>query len=188
MERLFLLIFCLLNFQIVFAQVENKKSNQTVDNYDFSVEINMNHYQWVNSCNYKYLINKGWDYDQKDSLIFFNDNFERLIKYKYVDAPQKGFDRHDRVPIDTIKFSLTNEQLDSIYLLTSKIFQTDSSIIIKNTSSNSGSYDGEYVTVSLRLLNYSTTMETMISFDEDKIFQKRFKELLKYIDRIDNAL
>jgi hypothetical protein len=148
----------------------------------------MHHLQHNNAYNYKFLINERWSHNENDSLIFFNDIYDRFIKYNYVAAPQKGFDRYDRLPVDTLKFKLKNEQMDSIYFLTSNLFQLDSLIKFKNTNSNFDSYDGEYVTVKLRLINYSTTMETTIDFCEDKIFQKRFIKLIKYMDKIKNAL
>jgi hypothetical protein len=184
---LFILILGLLSNNRTYSQVGDNPT-YCADNYGFSVVIDMQHLQHDNAYNYKFLINERWSHNENDSSIFFNDIYDRFIKYNYVAAPQKGFDRYDRIPADTIKFKLSNEQMDSIYFLTSNLFQLDSSINVKNTNSNADSYDGEYVTIKLHLINYSTAMHTTIDFSEDKIFQKRFIKLIEYMDKIKNAL
>ncbi len=152
--------------------------------YNFYLEIDMNDLGLWDDDNYKYIINKN-----KEELIDFSsypDKESNFIQYKYVGDKILG--KVERIPNDTLKLEFTNAQFDSIYLLTSRIFQIDSLIEKLDSPYIPYEYDGEYVKVTLGFENISTVLNSTIYFDEEKQIQNRFKKLKDYLESIKNTL
>ena len=174
--------------EIIDVDLESNKSNSKKTDFSFSVVVDMNDLQYSNDYNYKYLIKKDWDFNAKKELIYFTNHNAHFIRYKYINKSSGLIENYERIPIDTINFNLTNDQLDSIYIQTKNLFLIDSLINIHKKNEVPYEYDGEYVNVHLNLINYNTSFSTTISFEEDQIFQKRYKALEYYMNKIKNAL
>jgi len=162
----------------------SQEENKTNKNYSFNVVLDMNDMSRRNYYNYKFLINKGWDYDENGLTKFLEDKYLYYITFEYKKAFEKGFDHYDRIPQDTLKVKLTDSQIDSIYILTTELMTIDKKLTVTDKKRPKGHYDGEYASVKLELSEYSTSNEIIIAFDNEDIFQKRFYKLLEFLNRI----
>jgi hypothetical protein len=187
MTRIFIILFSLIGFESIYCQSDKLSKDCSEKKYSYEIIIDMNHLQRSDSYNYKYLLNKSWEFIGENEVISYDDNTLYYIQYNYVPAPQKGFDIYDRIPLDTLKICLTDHQLDSIYYLASRLFQIDKTLSI-DYKENFAIYDGHYSKVTLRLDNYSVMYEIVISFDTEQLFQKRYYDLETYLEKIKNGL
>jgi hypothetical protein len=135
-----------------------------------------------NDYNYKFIVNKGWDFDENGSFILLDYKTLYFITFEYKKAFQKGFDHYDRIPKDTVKVKLSDNEIDSIFVLTTELMTIETNLNVKDINSSEMDYDGEYATVKLELKEYSVTNEIIISFDNENIFQKRFSKLLGFLN------
>ena len=153
MDRLTLIwILIVLSNQLVFSQLATDKQ---ID-YAYSLVIDVNDMMGNNHNNYKYLINKGWDFDSNNDLIFLKDRMMYFVTYNYFSDDIENSDFYKRRPIDTLKIYLTDSQLDSIYYYTSDIFNINDSIDIIDNDQPDDIYDGWVVKLTLELENYKT--------------------------------
>jgi hypothetical protein len=74
----------------------SQEENKTNKNYSFNVVLDMNDMSRRNYYNYKFLINKGWDYDENGLTKFLEDKYLYYITFEYKKAFEKGFDHYDR--------------------------------------------------------------------------------------------
>lgn len=151
-------------------------------NYDFNIIINTEDLQRDNNYNYKYLINVGYLSDEKNNLVFYKEKLLQHIIYQYQKNDKKGFDVYDRISVDTIKYLLSESELDSVYLLTGRLFQLDT-LNFTNDSILDIIYDGYITEIQLNKphdANYSITL-TDIS---NKKLLENYKKLLSYIEDI----
>lgn len=153
-------------------------------NYDFDITINTQDLQRDNKFNYKYLINTKYSRDDKNNLVFYKKNILQHVIYKY-QRNEKKFDVYDRIPIDTNRYLLNSHQLDSIYLLTSKLFQIDTLNLVDNRNDNTYYYDGLVTEIELNNLALNTKYKITLSEVSDDKLLKDYEKLLSYIKNIE---
>lgn len=175
---------CLIIFSNAFIFCYSQEKIENDKNYSFNVVLDMNDMSRRNDYNYKFLINKGWDFDENGLTKFLENKHLYYITFENKKVSEKGFDHYDRIPQDTLKMKLTDSQIDSIYVLTTELMTIDKNLNVIDKKSPEGNYDGEYASVKLELREYSTSNEIIISFDNEGVFQKRFNKLLEYLNSI----
>lgn len=161
-------------------QIDNNK------NYSYSLVLDMNHLSRNNDYNFKFIVNKSWEFSENGAVNFFDNKSIYFIEYEYKKAFHKGFDHYDRIPKDTIKTKLLDYQLDSIFVLTRELMTLDKNINVTEKRKPEVDYDGKYASVKLELFEYSVRKEIVISFDNDFIFQNRFYKLIDFLNSIIN--
>ena len=177
-------LICLIIFSNVFFFCYSQEKIENNKNYSFNVVLDMNHMSRRNDYNYKFLINKGWDYDENGLFKLLDNKTLYYISFEYKKAFEKGFDHYDRFPKDTLKVILTDSQIDSIFVLTTELMTIDKNLNITTKKSPEMDYDGAYASVRLELREYSTINEIIISFVNEDIYQKRFNCLLEFLNSI----
>lgn len=183
------IILLLFLFRVLdnYCQTDTLIGDCSLIDYDYELIVDMQHMQRINKYNYKYFVNKNWEFFGDKEVLKYEKNTLYYIQFDYVSAPENGFDIYDRIPIDTAMICLSDNQLDSIFYFAKRLFSLDTTLsLIRND--NFDHYDGQYSKVSLRLGNYSIFTEIAISFDKYDIFQKRYKELEDYMIEIINGL
>jgi hypothetical protein len=181
LKIIFILLIVLTNSIISsFSQEENK----TNKNYSFNVVLDMNCMSRKNDDNFKFLINKNWDYDENGIFKTLDRKSLHFVRFEYKKAFEKGFDHYDRVPIDTLRIKLNDFHLDTIFRLTTELMTIDKNLNVTDKKSPEWHYDGKYASVKLELEEYSTRTEISLAFDNEHIFQIRFNKLLDFLNSI----
>ena len=154
-------------------------------NYNFNVVIDVEHLQRNDEYNYKYLINKDWDFNEEGKYVDLP--MQKLIKvnYSYVQNESLGHDNYDRKPIDTIYTEINKPQLDSVYSMTSAIFKINPKNLIKDTLSYKDNFDGQFYQLSfyqeLQEIEYSVRLTPF----SDSVVFSQFNNLLMFIENLD---
>jgi hypothetical protein len=150
--------------------------------YDFSIIIDLP--DLLHSNDSKIILCNTGLCDMENININFQKNKLYKINYKYSSDSNNTAYRH---PIDTIKILLQNEQMDSLYSMTSNFFKIDS----KNMSKYKIPpppiiYDGIVALVTLDLGFRGNKYSIVIGYPEEN---KNFLDLHDYIKKIiKNAL
>jgi hypothetical protein len=176
-------VIYILLFVTLVSNVRGQNKIKNSDNYKFSVVIDMNHLNYSNNHNYKYIINRDFILDEDGLPKFLEDRSIYIVRYKYLSP----YDKSDfcRESIDTTVISLSNRNLESICNMTKDIFYLNSlSVNCKGEEKGGVDYDGEYALLSFELKDYSVVFKMEICFDENMDFQVKFRKLLKYIESI----
>ena len=170
MTRYIIISLFLLGAIECYCQSDKLIHDCSTSDYEYELIVDMQHMQHNDKYNYKYFINKNWEFFEDKEVVRYNKNTLYYIRFSYVSSPENESDNYDRMPLDTSLICLSDNQLDSIFNFASRLFSIDTtlSIIHKN---NHVHYDGQYSKVTLRLDNYSIHSEMAISFDKNSIFQ-----------------
>lgn len=165
------------------AGIDTKNKTEQFRHYDFDIKIDVRHLQNHNEYNYKYLINLSWEHNEKkDDFIFYKSNLLQKVIYKYIENKDTRSYHYDRIPQDTLQFILSNQQLDSIYLLTSRLFQIDS-LNLAGESINHSVYDGYYTEIELAN-QHDATYKIMLTDLSSERTLENYKNLLSYIESV----
>lgn len=154
--------------------------------YNFDIIINTEDLQRNDEFNYKYLINVKHSRNDEGVLTFHKHNLLQYVTYHYQKNEKKGFDVYDRIPVDTNKYLLNSQQLDSIYLLTSILFQIDTLNLSDKIAEDQINYDGSVTEVELNNSLNDTKYKVTFTEISDEKLNKNFEKLLKYIECIKN--
>jgi len=163
----------------------NDKSNKIIEidknryrNYDFEVRINIEH----SGKDFDYMINrKYYRFEGKNNFVYHNNDqlLEKII-YEYRENKKKRNNKFEKVPIDTIKYRLSRQQLDTIYSLTSKLFKVDTLNITNDTIRHYSNYDGYWADITLTKLN--VIYKIQLGGCSEEYLVKRYLKLLMYIE------
>ena len=179
----------LLIFSILYSSGQNASQIKKKEKeFPYYLIIDMNHLQHDNKFNYKCLVNNGYDKSLRGEYKILDDKSLYFINYKYISAPEKGFDYYDRMALDTIKVKLSEKQLEKIFVISTELFNLKNPKEKLNKKRVDSYYDGEYVNVILGLDNYSTRFQITMAFDDETMYQQKFNELIAYIEEIKNGL
>jgi hypothetical protein len=162
------------------ATTSNKAENsqKKYRNYEFDVTINVVH----SGNDFKYLINVSNEFDDNHNIIDYEDNLLQYTTYKYQKSEKFGDRYYDRVPIKTIQYSLNRAQLDTIYLLTAKLFQPDTLNLTNDTNRSSRIYDGYGAEIVLTD-RYDAIYDIKLGGYSNKTLLKNYRNLLFYIEK-----
>lgn len=173
-----LLFVCITDYVIG----QNKES----DNYKYSVVIDVNNMNNSDEYNYKYLINKSIIFNTDGTFKLLESRKVYFIQYKYSPVPDQIV--YSREPVDTTMINLSDSQLEHIYRLTKDMFSLNSlPLDYKGNNRVQPDYDGEYALVSFELEDYSVVFNMEISFDEDMVFQTKYRKLLDFIESVKDS-
>ncbi len=162
----------------------NNKPNKTDEkkefrDYDFTIWIKLNN----QNKDFDYIINrKYYSFNEKKNFEFHDD----MLLEQIISDQQISIDNKVKViPADTIKHRLNKQQLDTLYLLTAKLFNADTLNYVCDKTRKGCNYDGKYpeVTFTNRNANY----KILFTYLSDKKIVESFEKLLAYIDRLKNS-
>lgn len=147
-------------------------------NYDFVITINVEH----SEKDFTYLINLRDAFDENHNLVFYEDNLLQFTTYQYEKKRKFGKDYFDRVPIKTTQYLLNRTQLDTIYLLTAKLFKPDTLNLTNDTTKWSRIYDGYYAEIALNV-SHDAAYNIRLGGYSNKALLKNYQNLLSYIEK-----
>jgi len=147
-------------------------------NYDFDITINVEH----SEKDFTYSINLRDVIDENHNLVFYEDNLLQFTTYKYGKKKKFGKVYIGRVPIKTTQYLLNRTQLDTIYLLTAKLFQPDTLNLTNDTTKWSRIYDGYSAEIALNV-SYDATYNIRLGGYSNKALLKNYQNLLSYIEK-----
>ncbi len=182
-------LILLLAFSFLYSSGQNALQKKKKEKeFPYFLIIDMNHLQHDNEFNYKCLVNNGCDKSLRNEYKILEDKSLYFINYKYISAPEKGFDSYDRMALDTVKVKLSDKQLEKIFIISTELFNLKNPKEKLNKKRQDSEYDGEYVTVVLGLDNYSTRFQITMAFDDETMYHLKFNELIAFIEEIKNSL
>src|ERR1035437_5727539 len=98
----------------------NTKEKKEFRNYDFAICINLKN----PGKDFDYIINrKYWRFEGKNNFVCHDDKLLEEIYYEF--KSKKNSNEVEKIPVKTIKYQLDKQQLDTLYLLTAKLFKAD---------------------------------------------------------------
>jgi len=147
-------------------------------NYDFDITINVEH----SEKDYKYQINVRNEFNDNHNLVFYEDNLLQYTTYKYKKNKKFGDNYYDRVPIEITQYLLNRTQLDTIYRLTAKLFQTDTLNLTADSSKQGLIYDGYHAEIEMNI-NYDAGYKIILGGYSNKALLKNYRNLLTYIEK-----
>ena len=172
MKTIWILFLITLALTPLVAQKENNKKNHKAY-YDFTITIDIK--EQLSTDDQKFIINPS-----------VKRNYFVLYNYKYESRPSLQIDggRLSRIPIDSVEYLMTFNQLDTILNLTKKLFNID---YYPNKHDQQKFYppkiyDGAIPIVSLEITN-GDIFQIELS-DQDNI---NYTRLLNYILKIKNT-
>jgi hypothetical protein len=163
------------------TSLDNDKSKELFRHYNFSITIDVTHLLYNNDFNYKYVINKNFDLPENYPTYNFSKKKLYYITYNFM-KPNKN-QEYKRMPIDTVSFRLTEQQLDSIYSLTTKLFEIEPTNLTLDTAYQSYIYDGFISDIQL-VSNKNVLYRITLGSISNKRTLNDYYKLLKYIEEI----
>ena len=162
------------------ARTRNKAENiqKKYRNYEFDVRINVEH----SAKDFKYLINVKDEIDDNGNFTDYEDKLLQYTTYKYQKSMKFGDRYFDRVAIKTAQYSLNKVQLDTIYLLTAKLFQPDTLNLTDDTTKYSRIYDGYHAEIVLND-RFDATYVVKLTGLSNVALLKKYQNLLYYIEK-----
>ena len=115
-------------------------------------------------------------------MIYYEDNLLQYTTYKYKKSKKFGDRFYDRVPIETTQYSLSRVQLDSIYLLTAKLFKPDTLNLTDDTTKWSRIYDGYHAEIVLTD-RYDAIYNIKLAGFSNKPLLRTYQNLLSYLEK-----
>lgn len=155
----------------------NTKEKKEFRNYDFTIWINLKNPDKDSD----YIINrKYYRFEGKNNFVYHDDKLLEEISYEY--KSKKNSNEVEKIPVKTIKYQLDKQQLDTLYLLTAKLFKADTLNLESDTKKEKCYYDGPFyeVTFSSRNTTYKIQFTNLSGGD----ILEKYKNLLAYIERI----
>ena len=180
MKHYFAIIFLVLFTGCINSndKTHNATEKKVFRNYDFSIIINVEH----SGKNFDYIINrKYYSFEGKNNFVYHNDKLLEQIFYEYK-LKTKNSNIVYKKPIQTIKYQLNKQQLDTLYLLTSKLFKVDSLNFKSDTTKKECNYDGYFSEITFSNLNaiYKIQFNGLSGAN----IVENYKNLLSYIESI----
>ena len=160
----------------------NEKTNNTKEkkeyrNYDFTIFIKVEH----SGKDFDYIINrKYYSFDGKNNLVYHDDKLLEQTSYNY--KFKKNSNKVDKIPVETIKYQLNKRQLDTLYLMTSKLFKVDTLNLVSDTIKKRCDYDGYVSEITFSIRNASYKIQ-LTGLSGEHIVEK-YKNLLLYIESL----
>ena len=169
---------------------ENKLTVERDAELYFSLTIDTNHGNRNNDYNYMYLINDCLHVQNGDSEP--NIDCREFHKINFIYGPQfdenGNFNPYQRVSLDTVSLTLSNNQLLDIYNIAKDLFAIDPSLDLHNYPEiNNIDCDGAWTEVSLELRGLESVFKNSFGSCTDNPYLKRYQDLKTYLDRIGNG-
>lgn len=143
--------------------------------YDFTILISVE----KSGNDFDYIINrKYYEFGNNNKFKFQDKKLLEEISYEY----KARNNSIDKIAIDTTKYALNNQQLDKLYLLTTKLFNVDTLNFTNDTIRKEYNYDGYYAEVTLS--KYNTTYKIRINGLSEKSIIENYKNLLFNIENM----
>jgi len=155
----------------------NTKEKKEYRNYDFTIWINLKN----PDKDFDYVINrKYYRFEGKNNFVYHDDKLLEELFYEY--KSKKNSNEVEKTLAKTIKYQLDKQQLDTLYLLTSKLFQVDSLNLVSDTTRKICNYDGDFPEVTFSKRN--ATYKIQFTYLSDKDIVEKYRKLLSYIESI----
>jgi len=158
-------------------KTNNTKEKKEYRNYDFMIMINVEH----SGNDFDYIINrKYYRFEGKNNFVYHDDKQLEEVFYEY--KSKKNSNKVEKTPVKTMKYQLDKQQLDTLYLLTSKLFKADSLNLVSDTTKKECNYDGPFheITFSSRKATYKIQFTNLNGGD----ILEKYRDLLSYIESI----
>ncbi|MFM2293144.1 MAG: hypothetical protein RIS29_2957 [Bacteroidota bacterium] len=159
-------------------KIENRNnSKHKFRKYNFSITINKEHSEndFCYQINVRSLMKDG-------NLIMYDDNIMQYSTLRLKRTMKYGAHEFwENVPVKTSQYLLNKSQLDSIYLLTSRLFQADSLNLSCDSVNKGEIYDG-YVTTITLLDYYNAEYTVKLGGFSNKKLLRNYKNLLVYLE------
>jgi len=184
MKHYYAIIFLVLFTGCINSKDKTNNANEKKEfrNYNFSIVINVEH----SGKDFDYIINrKYYRHEGKNSFVYHNDQLLEQIFYEYK-LKTKNSNIVDKTPVKTIKYQLNKQQLDTLYLLTSKLFKVDSLNFLSDTTEKKCNYDGYFSEITFSKLNATYKIQ-FNGLSSDNIVGN-YRNLLSYIENIKNKI
>ena len=179
MKHYFAIIFLVLFIGCINS---NDKTNNTKEikeyrNYDFTIWINMKN----PDKDFDYIINhKYYRFEGKNNFVYHDDKLLEQISYEY--KVKKNSNEVEKTTIKTTKYQLNKQQLDTLYLLTSKLFEVDTLNFVSDTIRKIENYDGHFPEITFS--NRNATYKIQFTPLSGENIVENYKNLLSYIESI----
>ena len=162
-------------------KTNNTKEKKEYRNYDFTIWINMKN----QDKDFDYIINhKYYRFEGKNNFVYHDDKLLEQISYEY--KIKKNSNEVEKTTIKTTKYQLNKQQLDTLYLLTSKLFKVDSLNFLSDTTEKKCNYDGYFSEITFSKLNATYKIQ-FNGLSSDNIVGN-YRNLLSYIENIKNKI
>jgi len=155
----------------------NTKEKKEFRNYDFAICINLKN----PGKDFDYIINrKYWRFEGKNNFVYHDDKLLEEIYYEF--KSKKNNNEVEKISVKTIKYKLDKQQLDTLYLLTAKLFKADTLNLVSDTTKKECNYDGPFHEVSFSSRKGTYKIQ-FTNLSEGDILEK-YKDLLAYIESL----
>ena len=153
------------------------KEKKEFRNYDFTICISLKNPDKDSD----YIINrKYYRFEGKNNFVYHDDKFLEEISYEY--KSKKNSTEVEKIRVKTIKYQLDKQQLDTLYLLTAKLFKADTLNLVSDTTRKTCNYDGLFPEVTFS--NRNATYKIQFTYLSGENIVEKYKNLLSYIESI----